>query len=302
MPSDNYPYAVGRIRIIENSLLGEAKLARLRELEYWDAAKQLADWGFAGDYPLKTDVDGMIAFERAAVRNTITDVTPQPELSDLFYVEFDAANLKLALKCRLLGTDIPDDQSEQGIFSPQLLRECALHCDWSALPAPLPEKLEPVAALMEKRAAQQMCAAVDSAFYAYVLAQLCALDNKLCLRYFTAKIDFTNILSALRARALKWTPQQLRSLLLEGGELEFDRLCASLSLAGEALPKALSFGEYADRIALAVSAGTGSDISAASAAFSALLLAIIDEERYEPFSIGPIASYLLRAAKRRSEV
>ena len=49
MPSDNYPYAVGRIKIIEGSLLGESKLARLNELSYAEALKQLNDWGFSAD-------------------------------------------------------------------------------------------------------------------------------------------------------------------------------------------------------------------------------------------------------------
>ncbi|MEG2083829.1 MAG: V-type ATPase subunit, partial [Oscillospiraceae bacterium] len=103
MPSDSYPFAVGRVKLLENGLLDRSKLARLNELTLPEAVRALSDWGYAADYPVKNDIDGMVAFRRRELRSVIDEVTPDKELTDLFYLETDATNFKLLLKYRMLG-------------------------------------------------------------------------------------------------------------------------------------------------------------------------------------------------------
>ncbi len=295
MPSDNYPYAVGRIRVLESSLLDEGKRARLRELPFAEAVRQLSDWGYAADYPVRTDPDGMIAFRRAEVRALIADLTPRPRLTDLFYLDIDATNIKLLMKNHLLGGENYDDvELAQGVFDPELLRDCVQSGRYEPLGPALDEALRAVDAEMKKRVDPRILSAgVDNAFFAHIHAVLAQEKNAFCTRYFTGKIDFQNLLGVLRARELGWDETDFRPMVIPGGQISADRLLAAVSGDEEELGKYLFVGECADEIRKAVSLYKSGSLEQARDLIEASQLALAEKERYDAFGIGPIAYFLL---------
>lgn len=295
MPSDNFPFAVGRVRVLESSLLDAGKLARLRELPFGEAVKQLSDWGYAAEYPVKTDPDGMIAFRRAEVRALIADLTPKPQLTDLFYLDIDATNVKLLMKNRLLGGENYDDVAlAQGVFDPELLRGCVNAGDYEPLGAVLDRELRAVDAQMKKRVDPRLLSAgVDNAFFSHILAALAKEKNAFCLRYFTGKIDFANLLSVLRARELGWDETDFRPMIIPGGQIPQERLLAAVSGDEEEMGKQLFTGDSADAIRKAVSLYKGGSLEQARDLIEASQLALAEKERYDAFGIGPIAYFLL---------
>ncbi len=296
MPTDNYPYAVGRIRILENGLLGDAKLARLAELPYDGARKQLLDWGFAAEYPVKDDVDGLVDFRRREIRDTIYELTPQPALTDLFYLEYDATNLKLLLKERLLGGgDTAASDLTAGIFDPALLSECVGSRDYAPLGEPLCSLLCGVEARMALASDPRVLSAmVDDAVFRYIFSALEKNKNEFCARYFSRKADFTNIISLLRARALRFDENAFSEMLVSGGALDKAALVGCLDLDAERLAERLANedNEKAVKPALALYAAQG--VGAAALALQGALLDVGMLERFDPFGIGPLAAFLLR--------
>ncbi len=295
MPSDTYPFAVGRIRVIESSLLDRSKLARLAELPYEGALKLLCEWGYAADYPIKTDADALIAFRRTEVRGIIEDVTPDKALTDLFYLDMDATNIKLLIKSRLLGNeDFSSDELTPGLFPIETLRECVSKKDYEPLGEELAQSLKKAEDVLKReRNPRLLSAAVDNAFYSYIMSVLKTHKNEFCTRYFTAKTDFTNILSVLRARALHWDSIELAPMIVPGGTLSGETLCDALECESEKLPSLLAKGDNADAESRALSLYSGGSAEAARASLDEYLLNMAREEKFDPFGIGPIAYFLL---------
>ncbi len=295
MPSDNYPYAVGRVRLLENALLDPTKLARLRELDYTDALRQLNDWGYAADYPVKSDPDALIAFRRGEVRAQVAEITPDPSLTDLFYLDADATNLKLLLKSRLLGgLDDADDAMLAGVFPLGVLQQAVDTRDYTALGDTLCAKLTALEdALTRHVDPRALSAAVDNAIFAHVAAVLHKNKNEFCTRYFTTKIDFINVVSVLRARALGWDETDLYPMLVPGGEVTEGALRAAVSADETQLDSLLASGRGGAHVRNALELYRTGLFAEARDRIDATLLAFAADERYDPFGIGPIAYYIL---------
>ncbi|MEA5051252.1 MAG: V-type ATPase subunit [Oscillospiraceae bacterium] len=296
MPTDNYPYAVGRIRVLESGLLGDAKLARLAELPYDAARRQLLDWGFAAEYPVKEDADGLIDYRRREIRDVIRELTPQPELTDLFYLEYDAINLKLLLKQRLLGGgDVVATELTPGVFDPALLDGAVDAKDYAALGEPLCSRMNDVEARMALSPDPRVLSAmVDDAVFAYIFAALDKHKNAFCEDYFRRKADYTNILSLLRARALRMSEADFEQMLVGGGAIGKDALAGCLGAETELLAARLGGGENGEAVKPALAAYAAGGARAASDALQKALLDAGTAQRDDPFGIGALAAFLLR--------
>lgn len=295
MPTDNFPYAVGRVRILENSLLGSARIQRLTELPYAEALRQLSDWGFAADYPVRTDPDGMIDFRRGEVRAEIAEITPKPQLTDLFYLDIDATNVKLLMKNKLLGGENGDEvQLAAGLFAPDVLRAAVDSGDYAALGPVLDKGLRAVGDEMKKRVDPRILSAgVDNAFFAHIQAVLAKEHNRFCTLYFTSKIDFINVLGVLRARELGWDETDYAPMIVPGGQIPAENLRGAVGADGESFGRLLFAGDNAEAIRQAVSLYRSGSLEEARGVIHASLLSLARGEHYDSFGIGPIAYYLL---------
>ena len=297
MPSDSYPYAVGRIRGLERSFFSPQDFTRMAEQPFQAAVKQLSDSGYGQEAEDKSDPDELVAAEMKALRHTIDELAPEKPLTDPFWLEQDAVNLKLLLKARLLEEDIPKEDFAFGLFDLGLLQQAVAQKDYSALPSPLASSLAELEVSIEKQAVMDpffISTAVDRAIY----RQIFSIGKKSFVhKFFSAKVDFTNILSFLRARSLNWSREKFEMSLLDCGELPLKQLLDVYALAPDEAELALSRGsahETAIRKTLAATLGESGNISAASDIFSNALLELASGDRFDSFGIGPIVYYLYR--------
>lgn len=314
MPSDNYPYAIGRVKIIENTLLDAQRMARLRELPYTDAVRQLSDWGYAADYPVKTDPDALIEFRRKELRAAVDDVTPDKELTDLFYLETDATNVKLLIKYRALGgeeveaTALPD-----GVFEAATLRECVISGDYSPLGGTLADALDKADdALGDDFNPRILSATVDNAFFAHIFEVLARKKNEFCARYFRTNVDYINVLGVLRARALGWNAEEYAPMTVEGGVIEAETLLEALAAPDDKLADTLAVRGRTDLVELdcsdaaviknAVELYRAGEFESARGALSGALTELANDERFDSFGIGPVACFALASEREAREL
>jgi V/A-type H+-transporting ATPase subunit C len=297
MPSDSYPYAIGRVKIIENALLDHARLQRLSELALEDAVKQLSDWGYAAEFPVKDDVDAMIDFRLGEIRDLVREVSPDMALTNLFWLSLDAINLKYLIKARMLKQgEVANSELEQGVFALDVLRRCVSEGDYTPLGQPLADDMTRAEQLLTTETnPRKLSALVDNAIYAHIFSVLGAKHNEFCVRYFKAKIDFTNIVSVFRAKALSWDTAELSEMLVRGGDIPADRLRDSLVAEESRVAGLLGVGPYADLIkkTLELLPGAGG-LTAVAEGFNDALLDLAKDERFDSFGIGPIAYFMLR--------
>ncbi len=297
MPQASYPYAVGRIKVLETRMLDKAKWNRLKEADEQEAFKILTESGYGSGAATGGNVALLIKAELEAARQVVLEVTPDEEITGLFLLRTDAHNLKTLLKARLLKTDAQTILAGSGSFSLETLQKCVSDADYSALPDSFASALTQMEQKLQKHTDPLMLSAsVDRAVFEHVLAVLKKhrIKNGFIRNYFTAQIDFINVLSVVRARALQWKSEKLVQLLIPGGELLERDLLEAVELPAEQLPRKLGYGANGRAIASALEEylQTGSTQGLERRMDSALMT-LAKENKYDSFGMGPVVGYLL---------
>ncbi|MBC8586493.1 V-type ATPase subunit [Youxingia wuxianensis] len=293
MSEKSYPYAVSRIKVLETKMIDRARWNRLIEADEKEALKILMESGYGAG--AGADLEQLIKAELGTVRGVIAEITPEEAYTDLFLLPTDAHNLKALLKARLLGVKAQDVLMEGGCFSVELLEKCVENRDYDALPQPLRGAMEEIELkLYQTEDPRLLSVMVDKAIFAYRAAILKKKRSSLIKEYFTAQIDWLNVLTVARAQVLGWGASKVAPLLLEGGEIEHRDIIEALELPRDQLSKHLGRGVCARAIGFALDeyAKSGRTLDIEKRMDSSLL-EIIRREQDDSFGIGPIIGYLL---------
>lgn len=291
MAQVSYPFAVGRIRVLETRLLDSGKWARLREASREDAARLLAESGYGGGKPgAKAEPEQLIRAETEETHRVIAELSPEPAWTDLFLLPTDAHNIKAIYKGKVLGQDVSRLLVDGGAISPELLRICIENGEYSMLPPAFGAVLE-----KEYPDLLRFSAAVDRAVFEHIRQVLKKKKNPLLSRYFEAQVDFTNVVSTLRAVRLHWDGEKLETVLLPGGTIPAETFPAALTVPAEGLSAALAKGENASAIGRVLGDYLQSgDITQAEQRFTEERIALLKNGDDSAFSIGPIVCYLMQ--------
>ena len=294
MAQRSIPYAVARIRALENRLLDAQTLARLRDADRTDALKLLLETGY-GQGAAAEDAEAAIAAELLTARRLVREVSPDPEVTGLFLLGIDARNLKTLLKARLLNQSAEGLLGEGGMFPLETLKRAVADKDYRDLPPEFSRELNAV----ERRLAvepdpQMLSAAVDRAAFAYIDAVIRRSGDTFARSYFAAQADFLNVRSLLRARALGWDAERLRRMLVSGGEISLDALADALHQPDDQLSKRLASGANGRAIGAALEeyAASGS-LAGLERSMDAALMTLARSAKAQSFSSGPVIGYLL---------
>ena len=295
MAKVSYPFAVGRIRALELKLIDAPRWTRLREASRQDAVRLLAEIGYGAGAP-KDDPDAMIRVEEEETRRVIAELSPAPEWTDLFLLPTDAHNLKAVYKGKLLGQDVSRLLTDGGSVPADLIRISIEAGEYSMLPVAFQKVLEETYPDL-----LTFSAAVDRAVFDQARTVLKKKKNPLLSRYFTAQADFTNVLSALRAAALKWGREKLATVLLPGGTIPEEAFREALE-SGQ-FSAALAKGEFSSPIRRVLEEyAQDGDITKAEQRFTEERIALLKEGQDDTFSIGPIVGYLMQRETEAREL
>jgi V/A-type H+-transporting ATPase subunit C len=287
----DYLYAVGRIKVLENKLLDSGQWQRLSDADEQEGIKILEEAGYGADAERKGNLDAMIEAETSAVRMLIAELSPEPELSNLFLLPADAHNIKVIFKSILNRSEDTSLYLPGGSIPLELLKKCVETGDYEALPPAIGEAMEKAEGQSDPRL---LSAIIDNGVYAHILQELSLHKNALLSRYFTSKIDFTNVLTIIRCNVLGWNAGKTLPLLIEGGDLPVSTLTGAVGMSEDQLPRQLGVGEDSSLIkGLLETYAQNRDYTILEQGFENALTDIIHEERSDSFGIGPMANYLL---------
>ncbi|MEG0379818.1 MAG: V-type ATPase subunit, partial [Eubacterium sp.] len=215
-------------------------------------------------------------------------------ITDILLMPTDVHNIKTILKGQLQRVEVEDLLLEGGGIPLETLLKALEHGDYTLLPdcyrAPL-KRLEDV------EDPRLISITIDNAAYAQTLKTLAEKKHSdaLLQNYYRAKIDFTNILTILRANVLHWDTPTVKPLLITGGEIDQRVLLDSVAMPSEQLVKQLAHGKHSVliRTILEHYAQDG-NLSEAEQKFENAAFDIIHDSRNDSFGIGPLANYLLQ--------
>ncbi|MDL2235817.1 V-type ATPase subunit [Christensenellaceae bacterium OttesenSCG-928-L17] len=296
MPQSSYAYAVARVRSLEKGLIGRDRLQRLSEGTLEDVVRMLVEAGY-GDLPEATaaDCETMIAKELEKAALVLQEVTPKPQVTDLFLLKGDIHNLKVLLKARLLDNKEEPFLLAGGLYETEKLAAAVRDHNYIDLPPVIKDALNELEKeLQNKEDPQQISIALDRAYLLHAKSVLKKEPDSFAAKYFDALADFNNILTMLRVRAIGAQKDTLEQALLPAGNLSHSSILNAFEQPVEGMAKFIATGPIGPAVATGLEAvvQTGQN-SAMEKARDDYLIQLIKKDKYDVMTLQPILGYYL---------
>lgn len=281
----DFMYASARVSAMETKLL-----TREKYMQIIDAATEKDAVALLGESVAPVTADG--AFDNEAtlekfIADAFSEVAksiPEPKLFDFMRYEYDANNLKAAIKAHFIGAETDGMLFACGTLPPEAAAGAVQSGDFSAFPKHMAKAAaEALEAYAATRDPQSVDLLIDRAAFAD-MADGAAADQML-LGFVSARIDAINTVAAVRMIDAG-KPDRLKNMLIEGGKIPLSTFYAP---DREALYNALRKKDTAAAALLADTAASLGDIERAADKATADKLAAA---HFVPFGLPKLYAYL----------
>ncbi len=297
MSEKQYTYAVARIRAKELSLLNDAFLEQLIGVKTVpEVMALLSEKGWKGrDNSEKQDPLDVLSYEEEKTYKTVLEMVDDPHAFDVFLLKKDFHNLKAAVKETFSGKAFADIYVQGGTIDPEVIKEAASSGDFSTLPDSMKEAgKKALDTLLHYRDGQLCDIIIDKACLDQIKKASKQNKNELIKRYGELTVALADIKTAVRGAHAKKDPAFFKEALAECDTLDITRLTEAASLGTDDIYDYLENTSYKD----AVEALKKSFFAFEKWCNDALMESIRPEKAH-PFTIGPLAAYILA---RESEI
>lgn len=286
--AERYTYAVARIRAKELSLLDKQAFDRLMACgTYGECLGVLHDLGWGdGD---EDSGEEILAAERSKTWELLRELVPDMGVFDVFLYPIDYNNLKAAVKSTVTGAQPEGIFLPGGTVAPELMAEAVEKNDFS----PLPERMrgpaqEAYQTLLHTRDGQLCDVILDAAALSAIREAGTASDSRMIREYAEMTVAIADIKIAVRSCKTGKTAAFLKRALVPCAALDVDSL-ATAAVRGE--------GELFAYLANTPYAAAADRWKESASAFEKwcddTVIELIKAEKSNPFTIGPLAAYLL---------
>lgn len=288
MPEELYTYAVARIRSKELSLLDSQFMEQLMATKsYEECLHLLTDKGWGEDGHM--DMEQLLTAERDKAWSLIAEMVEDMSVFDVFLYANDYHNLKTAIKLVYMETEDETLFIEQGTIDHALIMKAIKTREYSILPEPMRAPAQEAQEVLVHTHDGQLCdRIVDKAALEAVYRAGKEQKNELLHQYSELTVAAANIKIAVRAqktgKSMEWT----QLALAQCDSLNVKQLAQVASDSFEAICDYLRDTDYAGAIEkLEIS------LSAFERWYDNRVIQLIQPHKYNPFTIAPLAAYLL---------
>ncbi len=298
MSENKYLYAVTRIRALETKLLDRSKIERMIEAKNAEEViKVLYETDYAGSISEMNgieDYETVLSKEVAKTYAIIREVSPTPELTDIFLYKYDVHNLKTLLKSSFLGEENDGLLTAVGSIPVQKLKEMVKERDFKDLHPILREGVEEaVAGFTVNPDPQLIDIVLDKCLFRLMYRTAGKNKSSFLMDYISTQVDLINIKSMIRIKAMGLGREFLKRVFLEDGRLDLTFFSELLDESLDILSEKLSYKDY-HRV---VEEGVASYQKTKSLTrFEKLsddfLFDMVKKGKYVAFGIEPLVGYL----------
>ena len=292
MPQDSIIYGVAMVRSHEAGLINEENMDKLIQLDSKAAMRFLSEKGYGGGDEESIDsFEKLIETELKKTYELIKEITPDKQQTDIFFLRADIHNLKILLKLKSIGSVDEPVYMDGGTLDKHAISVMVENSDYFGLPEAVAESVKKLADTFEQdNDPVKLSVALDNIYYTYAIQN----GSQFIKEYFTAKADFDNLLTLLRAKLMGKDKVFLNTALLNAGSIGkhvfLDAMDISLELLGDKLVPWGCEREMRAGIADAVKTGKLFPIERERDNY---LISLARKGRGELESIAPIIGYLL---------
>lgn len=307
-----YAYAVARIRGLETGLLDRQWIERLLAEDAAGALKVLGDSSYQdalSETGRPEDVEDALAVALAETLATVSALSPEPELIDLFRVRWDFRNMKSLTKASVLKMELGENASGDearggaenadigvvgvGTLPPAVLSKAAVEGEYAALP---PALAEAARAAVEAFEATGELADIDRTFdramWADQIATAREHRNDFLVGYFRTEIDLLNVRTFVRVKDAGGDADELRGRLVPGGTLDASFFESRLGEPVDAFARSLEYGTYG-ALAPVLREWAPDRGFALELACDNVLLDRVDPAKTVAYGVDPLVAYVL---------
>ncbi|MCR4901662.1 MAG: V-type ATPase subunit [Butyrivibrio sp.] len=288
--SEEYIYAVARIRGKELSLLnGQFMDSLIASKNYQECLRLLSDHGWdtgEGDAP-----EVLLKKERDKTWQFISELVPDMSVFDVFLYANDYHNLKAAVK------EVVENSEHSGIYmekdqctiDPRLIQKAMQEREYSLLPTEMQNVAKEALDVLLHTGDGQLCdVIIDKAALERIYESSKKVRSEIMELYGELTVASADIKTAIRACRTGKDKQFLERALAQCDSLDIKRLAEAAVDSLDAIYEYLERTTYSDAV---------SEIKKSPSAFERWcdnrIIESIRPQIHNPFTIGPLAAYIL---------
>lgn len=288
MAEKQYLYAVARIRSKELLLLDKSDIDQLLNCRSEkECLRMLADkgWGRTGE----ENAEQLLTIEREKLWELMRELVDDLSVFDPFLYSNDFHNLKAAIKQVYTDSNHKDIYISQGTIAVEVIVNAVKEHNFGILPKHMQTCAEEAYQVLMHTGDGQLCdVIIDRATLEAVLESCNASGNDVLMKYGELKAITANINIAIRSCRTGKDRSFLERALVECKSLDKKALIEAAVEGMDEIYNFLQRTEYAD---------AAEAIKESSSAFERwgdnLLIRHIRPQQYNPFTISPLAAYIL---------
>lgn len=231
----------------------------------------------------------LLEIEKKKTWELIGELVDDMSVFDVFLYANDYHNLKAAVKEICTESKHPNIYIHQGTIEPELILKAVQEQNFTLLPEHMQDVAEAAfEALLHTRDGQLCDIMIDKAALSAIYAAGKHSGNELLALYGELTVVTADIKTAVRAQRTGKDMAFLRRALAPCDTLDITRLAQAATLDMEAICEYLSSTDYGEAV---------TELRTSPSAFERwcdnLIIRSIKPQLYNPFTIGPLAAYIL---------
>lgn len=289
MAKEDYTYAVARIRSKELKLLSSKDIdALLSAPSYEDCIRYLTDKGWGDD---RSDItaEELLSAERRKIWELMGELVKDENAFDVFLLQNDFHNLKVAIKAITRDVKADDMYSEFGKLPGEKIFEFIDKRQYFSLPEYLQQPAKDAMDAILKTSDGQLCdVIIDSACLCAVHEAGEASENPIIRLYAELLVASSDIKIAVRCAKTEKSLDFIRQALAPCDTLNVNMLASAASKGVDEICSCLSSTSYKSAV---------EPLKKSPSAFEKycddLLTDKMQTQKWEPFTIGPLVAYVI---------
>ena len=234
-------------------------------------------------------MEELLKVEKEKTWDLIRELVKDMSEFDTFLYTNDFHNLKAAIKQVYTDTHQKDVFIEQGTIDKNLILKSVKEHNFNLLPEYIRSCAEEAYQLILHTGDSQLCEVmIDKAALEAMLQKSRESGVKLLMNYAELKVAVADINIAIRSCKTRKSKEFLDRALAQCNSIDVKKLASAAGSSLEAIYEYLQFTDYADAI---------DAIRNSSSAFERwsdnVIMENIRPQKYNPFTISPIAAYIL---------
>lgn len=292
-----YAYVTATIRVFEKRLFSSTDIERMvlaKEVsEVWAI---LSESKSRGQEIVSQDYDRWLQEELKQTYQLVNSLSRDRELTDLFRLNYDGHNWKLAWKSRLSGEDISSWILDLGVIPASELISAVKKDDFSPLPVFWKKLAEVVGDRYQKeKDPVGIDTMIETKLREFQWQQACKRKHPFLMELFQILIDLANIKSFIRRKTLGHSLESLNQDLIEHGKIPAINFRQWFGLTQDEVNRRVSRIPYG----VLLKEGWGKREAGGFPVYiekmgENLVLDFLGVARYITFGLEPLVAYLLR--------